>query len=903
MKVYFYDKETKEFTAEAEARKDPRASERLGKDVWLLPANATFDVPPVKESGKAVVFDNGWKQIADNRGKDIIKTDGAVVVVNYLGDLKDGDKLISAQEKAGLEDGSLIYKGGNIIPKPALTDDEISATRERLYAAGSDNVFASYQQGVASLQDYVDAKAQIGFDNKKSTQTGMTLDDFKHKVSREYELFKQAGKVIKNTTYDYKESSGTDNLIVSDADISLIRPTTGVNVILPAITKTQIVKIDNVSDATVNISSANNEFIDGVSSPYTLQSKDVIEFIADVSKKSWDVYTAPLEIEDGINIEVEVNPSANRNNAANIKFGRGFTGYTDPNKNGVVVEVQDTDTRPVSYYASLSIPEEIVGRGSAPVHKGIVWFDNVVSAVRTNMMDIRMAEKSIGIQEYDGKDPNVTGGTPYLTLARISMRGRAPADGFVELSIIDKATGLPIRDENGAPLAVYKTYKEGDKLDVLRAMGVVKAKALTYLQVRVATSFPEDTTIFMNDYTSGNSCFMVVALDGDEVSETLLKYELDTGESIMFAKRYLGELYSTKFISSYDLPKTVGEAEQGETDADGSHFYNKYKMNVEVANNAITFSSFESELCFFNWGKIFDAEMTRLLRGQEVSVDAIITNPQGAFNIQMVKWTGNPDAYTTKIITDNVNASDVFEAGWEAVDSQFMAQSAERQASSKMFTVPDDAVNVAFLLTSIEAANPMEISVHGFTIAVENPRTVWVVKGFKTVEEKQMSWRNDKVTTWTPLDGVQSYHFSGTDTPNKLPIGKLKEGSIPADLTPWKVIEGRDVGGVENDWAFYADANIEVDAVVNLRVNTLGEVVYFFLTNNGKEIQGSRVSVTMSENTVDNALKVPTMKAKVSNGDLIGWSFQATTKDGAWLETDSVANPLATVTIRTEGAI
>lgn len=782
------------------------------------------------------------------------------------------------------------------------TDAEISATRAALYASGSDPVFASYQQGVASLQDYIDAKAQISFDNKKSTQTGMTLDDFKHKVSREYELFKQSGKVIKNTTYDYKESSGTDDLIVSDADISLIRPTTGVKVILPAITKTQIVKIDNVSGDAVNISSVNNEFIDGVDSPYTLQSKGVIEFIADVSKKSWDTYTAPLEIEDGINIEVEVNPSASRNNATNIKFGRGFTGYTDPNKNGVIVEVQDTDTRPVSYYASLSVSEEIVGRGSTPIHKGIVWFDNVVSAVRTNYMDVRMAEKSIGVQEYDGKDPNVTGGTPYLTLARISMRGRAPADGFVELSIIDKATGLPVRDENGAPLAVYKTYKEGDKLDVLRAMGVVKAKALTYLQVRVTTSFPEDTTIFMNDYTSGNSCFMVVALDGDEVSETLLKYELDTGESIMFAKRYLGELYSTKFISSYDMPKTVGEAEQGETDADGSHFYNKYKMSVEVANDAITFSSFENELCFFNWGKIFDAEMTRLLRGQEVSVDAIITNPQGAFNIQMVKWTGNPDAYTTKIITDNVNASDVFEAGWEAVDRQFMAQSTERQASSKIFTVPDDAVNIAFILTPIDVVNPIEVSVHGFTIAVENPRTVWVVKGFKTVEEKQMSWRNDKVTTWTPLEGLQSYRFSGTDTPNKLPIGKLKEGNIPADLTPWKVKEGKDTG-VENDWAFYDDANIEVDAVVNLRVNTLGEVVYFFLTNNDKEIQGSRVSVTMSENTVDNALKVPTMKAKVSNGDLIGWAFQSTTKDGAWLETDSIAHPLATVTIRTEGAV
>lgn len=176
------------------------------------------------------------------------------------------------------------YLTGFAPVKPVPTDAEISVIRAQLYASDSDAVFNSYQQGVASLQDYIDAKAQISFDNKKSTQTSMTLDDFKHKVSREYELFKQSGKVIKNTTYDYKESSGTDDLIVSDADISLIRPTTGVNVILPAITKTQIVKIDNVSSDTVNISSANNEFIEGVNSSYTLQSKGIIEFIADVSK-------------------------------------------------------------------------------------------------------------------------------------------------------------------------------------------------------------------------------------------------------------------------------------------------------------------------------------------------------------------------------------------------------------------------------------------------------------------------------------------------------------------------------------------------------------------------------------------------------------------------------------------
>lgn len=336
------------------------------------------------------------------------------------------------------------YLTGFAPVKPVPTDDEISVIRAQLYASDSDAVFNSYQQGVASLQDYIDAKAQISFDNKKSTQTAMTLDDFKHKVSREYELFKQSGKVIKNTTYDYKESSGTSDLVVSDADISLIRPTTGVNVILPAITKTQIVKIDNVSGDTVNISSINSEFIEGVNSPYILQSKGIIEFIADVSKKSWDVYTAPLEIEDGINIEVEVNPSANRNNATNIKFGKGFTGYTDPDKNGVILEVQDNDNRPPSLYASLAVPEEVVGRGSSAIHRGVIWFDNVISAIRTNVMDLRKAEKSYGIQEYDNKDPNVTGGQPYLVIFRPSLKVKHLLMGLFKLLCLIRQLVYPL---------------------------------------------------------------------------------------------------------------------------------------------------------------------------------------------------------------------------------------------------------------------------------------------------------------------------------------------------------------------------------------------------------------------------------------------------------------------------
>ena len=793
------------------------------------------------------------------------------------------------------------YLTGFVPVKPVPTDAEISVIRAQLYAVDSDAVFNSYQQGVASLQDYIDAKAQIGFDNKKSTQTNMTLDDFKHKVSREYELFKQSGKVIKNTTYDYKESSGTDDLIVSDADISLIRLTTGVNVILPAITKTQIVKIDNVSGDTVNISSINSEFIEGVNSPYILQSKGIIEFIADVSKKSWDVYTAPLEIEDGINIEVEVNPSANRNNAANIRFGRGFTGYTDPDKNGVVLEVQDNDNRPPSLYASLAVPEEVVGRGSSAIHRGVIWFDNVISAIRTNLMDLRKAEKSYGIQEYDNKDPNVTGGQPYLVIFRPSFKGKAPANGFIQVALFDKATGLPALDIDGKPLSVYKTYNQGDKLGNLRVYGVIKAKALQYLQAKIIDNFPKTETLMLNDYTDGNSCLVIVALTGDSVSDALIKYELDTGEHLLISKHYLGELYNAAYLLHTDIAKSVGEAEQGETDADGSHFYNKYKMSLEVSDGKLIFSSTDAGLCFFNWGFIVPAEITKLLRGKSVTLESSARTPNCAVNYQMVKWTGTPDAYTTKIITDNVNAADVFEANWESVDKEFVAESQTKVATSKQFVVPNDANNIAFIVSPAEAQNPVLIEIDKFVISMDNPGYEYIIKGFETIDEKQMYWRNDIVKTYNPLPaGYESYRFSGTNKPAKLPIGELKAGDIPADLQKWAVAEGFDYGN-ERDLIFYDDADVTVNAVVNLWADKL-EPVFFYLTKNGKEIVGSRVTYVPQVAHEHRAI-IPTMSAKIQNGDVLGWGFETTSENGAYLLTDSSQYPMAELTIRTKGAV
>lgn len=70
MQVYKYDEETKEYLGEETALIDPLETQLQKKDIYLLPANATFEKPNLQD-GFASVFNNDkWENIEDNRGKE-----------------------------------------------------------------------------------------------------------------------------------------------------------------------------------------------------------------------------------------------------------------------------------------------------------------------------------------------------------------------------------------------------------------------------------------------------------------------------------------------------------------------------------------------------------------------------------------------------------------------------------------------------------------------------------------------------------------------------------------------------------------------------------------------------------------------------------------------------------------
>lgn len=68
--AYLFDEKTKEYKSEVNAQIDPLESAKAGKDIYLLPANASWDTPAVKDGCVAIWNGETWDAVEDNRKKE-----------------------------------------------------------------------------------------------------------------------------------------------------------------------------------------------------------------------------------------------------------------------------------------------------------------------------------------------------------------------------------------------------------------------------------------------------------------------------------------------------------------------------------------------------------------------------------------------------------------------------------------------------------------------------------------------------------------------------------------------------------------------------------------------------------------------------------------------------------------
>ena len=165
MKYYTYDDETKEFLFSGEAELDPLETENQGKNIYLLPANSTFDEPLKPKEGFAVVYNDGWEYISDYRGKKYIK-DNMVQEIKELGEFQ----VLTDEQLEKLRIGDLIIENGELKEK---TLDELKEQKRAEINQARDNT----EQGGFEYMGKVFDSDQVSCIRISSAAQAMSLAD------------------------------------------------------------------------------------------------------------------------------------------------------------------------------------------------------------------------------------------------------------------------------------------------------------------------------------------------------------------------------------------------------------------------------------------------------------------------------------------------------------------------------------------------------------------------------------------------------------------------------------------------------------------------------------------------------------------------------------------------------
>lgn len=121
MNVYKYDEKTKEYIGTEEALLDPLETKLQGKNIYLLPANATFTAPTEPQDGYVNVWNGeAWEQVEDNRG-----------VEYWLPDDKYGAPAREMKELGALPEGATLTP-------PEQTIDEVKVIKKSVLKAERD---------------------------------------------------------------------------------------------------------------------------------------------------------------------------------------------------------------------------------------------------------------------------------------------------------------------------------------------------------------------------------------------------------------------------------------------------------------------------------------------------------------------------------------------------------------------------------------------------------------------------------------------------------------------------------------------------------------------------------------------------------------------------------------------
>lgn len=138
MLIYNYHVITKEYIDSSEASLDPEETKVQGKEVYLIPANATDKKPSKAPKNKVNVFENNnWVLKDDFRGQSMVNEEMHPVEVTDIGELPEGYVLITEEQIELLNEKGenyFIIEDGELIVNPDYEQEEAEKEAARIEA-------------------------------------------------------------------------------------------------------------------------------------------------------------------------------------------------------------------------------------------------------------------------------------------------------------------------------------------------------------------------------------------------------------------------------------------------------------------------------------------------------------------------------------------------------------------------------------------------------------------------------------------------------------------------------------------------------------------------------------------------------------------------------------------------
>ncbi|QQV91528.1 hypothetical protein M1M25_gp090 [Tenacibaculum phage Gundel_1] len=620
-------------------------------------------------------------------------------------------------------------------------------------------------------------------------------------------------------------------------------------------------------------------------------------------------------------IDDEENPNANQEfKATAMQFLKPLKGFSDPNEQtGVVVEIDHNayeEKHNSGMLTYLSYSEQLLGShdDNLRYRKGAIWFDDIIINADGVGIVKDASKKSYGIQEYDGKDPNVTGGTDFLIAFRASFKGQAQNGGFIRLMLInsnatpvDTVADTYITNKDGGLMASERYYQQGEYLEDMEVLGIVTAKQLEEFKCVIITNITGGD-IYLNDKEDGISGLMIQSLSSTEkTGQALVQYELDTKQDINFIQLYLGADRATfSYALTDDVAFKTMPINSYTDELNGWGYYAVAQNGFSIQNHYVEIDN------DFNIHHIFNADETRALRGKLIKVTTELTNVQVGYTVALVKHIGTPNKYDPDIFKTRNQFAPVMESTWEIVDRNIinMTSSDTFHINIHNFTVPMDAVNYAIVIYPESDFGSAEIKLKELKVDVLNPFNAYYLHSTSKLNETHLTLDKEYAQFSQDQEDYYSLRYTLKNSPTAMPVGILKSGKAEITIDPTiNVVQGSSATGGEGALKFERDGIVTINSqfrVFNEKKTAYNTQFWWSkVSDDGQvftKIQDSDITALINPTATGTAttglkaipviMKMPEFSLEVKAGERLALFGQSDVLDGAYIISYSHDKPL-----------